>query len=118
MLLGIDDGQPLEQGNVTKPLVGADELIDGGGLLNRESHRELKGVKGVDLPRLPVPGDEVAGGLEVSIQDADRGHRAIPDIGVEPQVEPVEVGFGNLSGPDLLREDRISPGRASTVSME
>ena len=60
-LLGIDDGQPLKQSDVAESLVSANELIDGGGLLNRESHRELKGVEGVDLPRLPVPGDEVAG---------------------------------------------------------
>jgi len=75
-LFGIDDGQPFEHGNVTEPLVGADEMIDGGGLLNRESHRELKGVEGVDLSRLPVACDQVAGRIEVSIQDADWGHRA------------------------------------------
>ena len=49
------------------------ELVNGSGLLNRESDRKLKSVKGVNLSGLPVPGDEVAGGLEVSVQNADRG---------------------------------------------
>jgi hypothetical protein len=36
-------------------------MIDGGGLPNRESHGELKGVEGVDLSRLPISRDQVAG---------------------------------------------------------
>jgi len=58
-LLRIDNGQPLEQGDVAESLVGADEAIDRGGHLNRQSHRELNRVEGVDLPRLPVLRDEV-----------------------------------------------------------
>ena len=45
---------------MSQSLWSADELINGSGLLNRESHRELKSVKGVDLSGLSVPGDEVA----------------------------------------------------------
>jgi hypothetical protein len=72
-------------------LVGADELVNGSGLLNRESDRKLKSVKGVNLSGLPVPGDEVAGGLEVSIQNADRGEGTDSDIGKKPQTKPVKV---------------------------
>ena len=58
-LLGIDHGQSLEHRDVTKPAVGADEAIDRGGLPNRESHRKLNCIEGVDLPRFPVLGDQV-----------------------------------------------------------
>jgi hypothetical protein len=59
-LFGIDDSQSLDQGDVTKPLVGADKLSDRDGLLYRQGHRELNCVEGVDLPRLPTLGDEIA----------------------------------------------------------
>ena len=92
-------------GDVAKSSVSANELIDGCGLLDRESDRKLKGVEGMDLPRFTVPGDEFTGCLEVRVEDAHRCHDAIPDIIEKTQPKPVEVDFGNLSGPDLLREN-------------
>jgi hypothetical protein len=72
-------------------LVSANELVDRRGLLNRESNRKLKGVEGVDLPRFTVPGDEVTGYLEVSVEDSHRCHDAIPDVVEKSQPKPVEV---------------------------
>ena len=60
-------------------------------MANREGDRELDGVERVDLPRLPMPGDELTGRLKVGVEDADRSDGAVPDILEESQAEPVEV---------------------------
>ena len=36
---------------------------------------------------------------------------AVPDIGVEPESEPIEVGIGDLSCPHLLRKGRRHLGQ-------
>jgi len=81
-LLRIDDGQAFKQGEVAKPLVGANELVDGSWLLNRVSDGELKGVERAGLSCLAVLCNEVAGRIEVRIQNSNRSERAIPHIGV------------------------------------
>src|SRR5271157_1232644 len=60
-LLRIDHRESLEQGDVAKSLIGANEMIDRGGRLNRQGHSELNRVEGVNLPRLPVLCDEISG---------------------------------------------------------
>jgi hypothetical protein len=50
--------------------------------------------------------DEVAGRLEVGVQDADGDEGAVADMGVKSQAEPVEIGFVDLSCTTLFRKDR------------
>ncbi len=70
-LLGIDDDESFEQGDVTESLVGTDQTIDGRRLLNWESHRQLNCVKSVNLSRLPMPCNQDARRSEVSVQNPD-----------------------------------------------
>src|SRR5271157_751914 len=70
--LGIDHRESLDQGDVAKSLIGANEMIDRGGRLNRQGHSELNRVEGVNLPRLPVLCDEISGpGLAQNLIDPE-----------------------------------------------
>jgi hypothetical protein len=67
-LLWNDNGQAFEQCDVAEPLIGADEVVDGGWLLQLESNAELKGIESADLAVKPVIRDEIPGMVIVTVE--------------------------------------------------
>ena len=69
--LGVDDGQALERGDLTEPLVGADEPVDRGHLVELDGDAELQGVEGANLPAKAVIRDQVPGAVVMDVEQAE-----------------------------------------------
>jgi hypothetical protein len=67
----VDDHEPLKQGNVTEPLVGADELVDGDRLVEVEGSAELKSIESANRSAKAVVRDEISGTVVVNVEQPE-----------------------------------------------
>jgi len=104
--LGIDDGEPLEGRDIGEPLVGADEMVDGGRSMDPEGHGQLDGVQGAERTSQSVRADEVAGELIVGVQDTAGLEEPSLHVSEEKTAEAGEIGAAQDTGTDLDGERR------------
>lgn len=104
--LGIDNGKPLTSRDLAEPLVGADEMVDGGGLMELKGDAELKGIESANLSLKAVVRNEFPGTDEVDVEQTEDLIPPASDVSREESTEPGEFENVKLPGADLDGKDR------------
>jgi hypothetical protein len=109
--LGIDDSEPLKQGDVTKPLVGTDELVNGDHLVEVEGNAKLKGIERANLSAKTVVRDEISGTVVVNVEQPEDLISAACHVSRKEAAEPgkfrrIELPGADLDGKDGDRRDQ------------
>ncbi len=103
--LGIDDSEPLKQGDVTEPLVGTDELVNGDHLVEVEGNAELKGIERANLSAKAVVRDEIPGTVVVDVEQPEDLIPAACHVSRKEAAEPSKFRSIELPGADLDGKD-------------
>ena len=79
-LLGIDDPEPLECGDLAEPLVVTDEIINRSELMDVKCDAELERIESANLTVEPVVGDQISGAVKVSVEQPEDSITTMGDV--------------------------------------
>lgn len=113
--LGIDNGKPLMSRDLAEPLVGADDMVDGGGLMELKGDAELKGIESANLSLKAVVRNEFPGTDEVDVEQTEDLIPPASDVSREESTEPGEFENVKLLGADLRNSHGISSRSRSLI---
>jgi hypothetical protein len=86
-VLWINHRQSLEACDRAKILIGANEVIDRSGLMQVKGDGQLDCVESAEPTTRPVLVDEIASGVEVSVQHPYGSNKILIDVGPEAALE-------------------------------
>src|SRR5512135_2063167 len=104
--LGVENGQPFERGDVAEPLIGADEVIEGGPAMEMQGDGQLEGIESANLPGESVACDQVLGAVVMRVEEANNLISPPGDLGREEPPQTGEFSGVERSGSDLDGEGR------------
>jgi len=97
--------------DLAEPLVGADEMVDGGDLMELKGDAELKGIESANLSLKAVVRDEFPGTDVVDVEQTEDLIPAASDVSREESTEPGEFESDGLVIDQVLHGERSLVGR-------
>ena len=102
----MDCKEALQASHLAKCLIGTNKAVQGRPLVDVQSHGELHRVQGPQSPHQALLADQVLGGIEVTVQDADGLEPLRFEVLPEPREEKPEVLLVNRPASHLSGECR------------